>query len=342
MAAPRTHSIVPPYVLARVAAATDPAVASEARTARWIDHQRRTVVQLPPRSASGAGLTRQIGDAEGRETTPGRIVRSEGDSPCGDPATDEAYEGLGAVYRYFQEVHGRDSLDGAGGPLLATVHYGRTYDNAFFDGERMVFGDGDGRLFLRFTRALDVIGHELTHGILADETNLAYHDQTGALNESICDVFGSLVKQHAQEQTATAADWLIGDEILGPAVRGVALRSMAAPGTAYDDPVLGKDPQPDHMDRYVHVGEDGGGVHINSGIPNKAFHDAAIALGGHAWETVGQVWYATLLDQALNHNPDFAAFAAVTVRMAALMADGPRIAAAVRDAWDGVGVALSS
>ncbi|NMH97252.1 M4 family metallopeptidase [Pseudonocardia sp. K10HN5] len=333
------HTIVPPYVLQRVAG-SDPALASEARTALWVEHHRRTLARLPRRPRSGSGLTREISDAGGRETTPGRLVRGEGDAATGDAATDEAYEGLGAVYRYFQQVHGRDSLDGAGGPLLATVHYGRGYDNAFFDGARMVFGDGDGRLFLRFTRALDVIGHELMHGILADEADLAYHDQTGALNESVCDVFGTLVKQHARQQSVTEADWLIGDEILGPAVQGVALRSMAAPGTAYDDPMLGKDPQPDHMDRYVQVGEDSGGVHINSGIPNKAFHDAAVASGGYAWETVGPVWYATVLDPELDRNPGFAAFAAVTVRAAASLPDGARIAAAVRAAWDGVGVTV--
>ncbi len=166
----------------------------------------------------------------------------------------------------------------------------------------MVFGDGDGSIFVGFTKSLDVIGHELTHGVSAEEAKgLEYHDQPGALNESISDVFGSMVKQYALGQDATQADWLIGNDILGPDFHGVALRSMAAPGTAYDDPQLGKDPQPATMAQYVQTQNDNGGVHINSGIPNKAFHDAAVALGGNAWETAGKVWYAALLDADGRH-----------------------------------------
>jgi Zn-dependent metalloprotease len=135
----------------------------------------------------------------------------------------------------------------------------------------MVYGDGDGDLFKRFTIAIDVIGHELTHGVTQYSAGLVYQDQTGALNESISDVFGSLVKQYRLKQTADQADWLIGAGLLADGVNGKALRSMAAPGTAYDDPILGKDPQPAHMKDFVNTQSDHGGVHINSGIPNHAF-----------------------------------------------------------------------
>ena len=150
----------------------------------------------------------------------------------------------------------------------------RDYDNAFWDGTQMVFGDGDGVIFLPFTRSVDVIGHELAHGVTQYTSGLNYQDQSGALNESVSDVFGVLVKQRLLGQTADQADWLVGAELLAPGVNGVALRSMAAPGTAYDDPRLGKDPQPGHMRDYVDTTDDNGGVHINSGIPNKAFHVA--------------------------------------------------------------------
>jgi Zn-dependent metalloprotease len=335
-----THSFLPPFVLTHVAD-SDHELAQIARATLALDQQLRSRDRTPRLPVSTPGLTREISDAGNTETTPGKSVRKEGDPATGDAAADEAYDGLGAVYAYYKEVHGRDSLDGAGGPLLATVHYGQDYDNAFFDGERMVFGDGDGQLFVRFTLGLDVIGHELTHGVSADEANLPYHDQPGALNESISDVFGSMVKQYAAKQSVTAADWLIGDKILGPAVSGRALRDMANPGTAYDDDVLGKDPQPAHMDHYVNTTEDNGGVHINSGIPNKAFHDAAVALGGNAWETVGLVWYAALLDPKLDTPPDFHAFAALTAEIANGMPDGTRLATAVVDAWNGVGVTLT-
>ena len=164
------------------------------------------------------------------------------------------------------------------------MHYGRGYDNAFWDGTQMVFGDGDGTVFNRFTIAVDVIGHELTHGVTEHTAALVYQGQSGALNESISDVFGSLVKQQALGQDAAAADWLIGAGLFTAQVKGVALRSMKAPGTAYDDPQLGKDPQPATMADYVETTDDNGGVHLNSGIPNHAFYLAATAIGGHAWE----------------------------------------------------------
>src|SRR5690606_15305154 len=122
-----------------------------------------------------------------------------------------------------------------------------------------------------FTGSLSVIGHELTHGLIEYTAGLVYRDQSGALNESIADVFGALVEQHAAGQTADEASWLIGEGLFTDQVEGNALRSMAAPGTAYDDDVLGKDPQPGHMDDFVETNRDNGGVHLNSGIPNKAF-----------------------------------------------------------------------
>ena len=121
---------------------------------------------VPPRPTRPRRCpTARSATPRGREVLPGDVVRREGDDPTGDPAADEAYDGLGATYRLFAEVFGRDSIDGAGLPLLATVHYGTDYDNAFWDGDQMVFGDGDGQVFGRFTASLSVIGHELTHGV---------------------------------------------------------------------------------------------------------------------------------------------------------------------------------
>jgi Zn-dependent metalloprotease len=289
------------------------------------------------------GPNREIRDAGGlEEVTRGRIVRREGDPPTGDAAADEAYDGLGATHAFWEQAYGRASIDDEGMPLRGVVHYGQGYDNAFWDGRRMVFGDGDGRLFLRFTRSLDVIGHELAHGVTEDENGLEYQGQSGALNESCSDVFGSLVKQHERGQTAEEADWLIGGDLLGPDVDGVALRSMAAPGTAYDDDVLGTDPQPAHMDDFVVTREDGGGVHINSGIPNKAFHVVATTLGGPAWERAGRVWYETARDRGLRSTATFADFARLTVGVAGrLYGAGSAEQAAVQGGWDAVGVAWS-
>jgi Zn-dependent metalloprotease len=203
----------------------------------------------------------------------------------------------------------------------------------------MVFGDGDGQLFNRFTISLDVIGHELTHGVTEDEAKLMYFFQSGALNESISDVFGSLVKQYTLNQKAADADWLIGEGLLTRKVQGVALRSMKNPGTAYNDPVLGKDPQPAQMKDFVHTYEDNGGVHINSGIPNRAFCQAALNLGGFAWEKAGRIWYDALRDGTVRPNTGFLRFARVTVKHAAAM--GKTEAKAVQDAWATVGVNIS-
>ena len=203
----------------------------------------------------------------------------------------------------------------------------------------MVYGDGDGRLFNRFTISLDVVGHELTHGVTQTEAQLLYRGQPGALNESMSDVFGSLVKQWARNETADRADWLIGEGLFTSEVRGAALRSMKAPGTAYDDPVLGRDPQPADMAHYVHTGSDNGGVHINSGIPNRAFCLTALHLGGYAWQKAGLIWYRALTG-ALGPASDFQAVGDATAAVAAaLFGEGSIEQQAVVDAWRTVGIA---
>jgi Zn-dependent metalloprotease len=252
---------------------------------------------------------------------------------------NEAYDGLGATFDLFWESYQRNSIDDEGLPLNATVHFGQGYDNAFWDGQRMVFGDGDGDLFNRFTIAIDVIGHELTHGVTQDEAQLVYFSQPGALNESVSDVFGSLVKQRSLNQTVDQADWLIGAGLFTANVNGVALRSMKAPGTAYDDPVLGKDPQPAHMSEFVYTFQDNGGVHINSGIPNHAFYLAATNIGGFAWEKAGRIWYETLRHPQLRSNWGFTRFARLTVTVAGqLFGESSADQQAVRNAWAGVGL----
>ncbi|GAA0908046.1 M4 family metallopeptidase [Streptomyces thermoalcalitolerans] len=341
-------TIVPPHVLDRLARNTDPALSGPARRTLERDafertRRRLTTVIGAPAVAPPAGRTdgqphRTIYDAQHRTRLPGRKVRGEGSPPGKDATVNRAYSGLGTTFELYLETYGRDSIDGRGMPLDATVHYGEQYSNAFWNGEQMVFGDGDGEIFLDFTIAVDVIGHELTHGVVQHTANLAYFGQSGALNESIADVFGSLIKQYALGQTAAEADWLIGAGLLGPRVSGTALRSMKAPGTAYDDDVLGKDPQPATMDDYVHTGSDNGGVHINSGIPNRAFYLVATALGGHAWERAGQIWYDVLTGGRLEVDAQFTDFATLTVRAAReRYGDGDELEA-VRKAWEQVGV----
>jgi Zn-dependent metalloprotease len=280
---------------------------------------------------------RTVYDAQNRELLPGQTVRAEGSASIADVQANEAYDGLGATFDFFADVYDRNSIDDAGLHLDATVHYGRQYDNAFWNGRQMVFGDGDGDLFNRFTISLDVIAHELAHGVTGSEAGLVYLGQAGALNESVSDVFGSLVKQYVRNETAARADWLIGEGLFTANVHGVALRSMKAPGTAYDDPVLGRDPQPATMAGYVRTSADNGGVHTNSGIPNHAFYLTAIALGGHAWEKAGRIWYETLRDKRLKPAATFREFARYTVDNAD-RGFGAAERRAVADAWNAVGI----
>ena len=150
--------------------------------------------------------------------------------------TNEAYDGLGATYDLYSDVYGRDSIDDEGLPLIATVHYGEDYNNAFWNGAQMVFGDGDGVLFNRFTISLDVIGHELAHGVTEDEGPLHLRDAVGRAERIDVRCVRLAGQAAVLKQTAAKADWLIGAGLLAPGVNGVALRSMKAPGTAYDDP----------------------------------------------------------------------------------------------------------
>ncbi len=340
-------TIIPPHILDTLARSDDPARHEPARRTLEHDHLRRT----RRRELAARGLTpgepgeaadkpnRTVYDAAHREDLPGTKVHAESDGPSQDASVNRAHAGLGATFDLYLKIYGRKSIDGAGLALDATVHYGEKYNNAFWDGERMVFGDGDNDLFVDFTIPVDVIGHELTHGVTQYTANLDYQGQSGALNESVSDVFGALIKQYALGQTADQADWLIGADLLGPGVdKGTALRSMKAPGTAYDDDVLGKDPQPAAMDGYVETADDNGGVHINSGIPNHAFYLVATALGGKAWERAGQVWYDVLTGGQLTRNAQFADFAALTVAAArARFGEGKELKA-VQEAWVKVGL----
>jgi Zn-dependent metalloprotease len=339
--------ILPPHIVRSIVEKGSAAQRERALRTLSVDGTLRSLRAAAPRrsplvlAALEAEKRRTIYTAKHTQTLPGTVVRSEGDGPTGDAAVDEAYDGLGATWDLYWEAYARNSIDDEGLALDGTVHFGRAYDNAFWNGRQMVFGDGDDDLFERFTIAIDIIGHELTHGVTEDEAGLQYFMQPGALNESVSDVFGSLVKQWSLKQTADQADWLIGAGLFKPKVKGRALRSMKAPGTAYDDPVLGKDPQPDHFSRYVKTMEDSGGVHINSGIPNKAFYLVAAGIGGYAWEKAGRIWYETLRDSQLRASSGFKAFGRRSAANA-LRLFGPNSGEeqVVRDAWRQVGTAL--
>jgi len=337
-----TCFIIPPHMLREISQRAPQPQRARALNTLVLSEQfrgRRNAIGVALMAAvPTGGKRRSIYDARHEEELPGVFIRGEGSTPSTDTAVNEAYEGLGATYDFYKAVFDRTSIDDRGLRLDSTVHFGVDYDNAFWNGDQMVYGDGDGQIFERFTKCIDVIGHELTHGVTQYEAGLVYRNQPGALNESMSDVFGSLLKQYVLKQTADQADWLIGQGLFTPNIKGVALRSMKAPGTAYDDPILGKDPQPAHMKDYHKTTADNGGVHINSGIPNHAFYVVAREIGGYAWEKAGKIWYVTLRDR-LRSRASFQRAANLTFHVAGeLFGAGSLEQQAVRKGWAEVGL----
>lgn len=339
-------SIVPPHILRAIAENGDEEDRARALVALSLSAQprreRQAVTLLAgPLLLPSHAKRRTVYDAGGARVLPGRRVRTEGDTRTRDVGVNEAYDGAGRTWEYFRRVHGRRSLDDHGIRLESTVHFGDAFNNAHWNGRQMIYGDGDGKYFGRFTSAIDVIAHELTHGVTQYTSALGFSGQCGALAEHFSDVFGILVKQYAQKRTAGRADWVIGAGLLTRRVNGDGIRSMKAPGTAYDDRILGRDPQPSHMRRFVKTNSDDRGVHINSGIPNHAFYRVATLLGGHAWSVAGKIWYHVLAHE-LGPRSRFQQCADATWRVAGeLYGAGSEPQRAVLEAWEAVGIDVS-
>jgi Zn-dependent metalloprotease len=297
-----------------------------------------TLPIAPPPSTGHSDVSRETYTAKNVELPEGQLGelrRTEGQPAIGDSAVDAAHDNAGIVHDFYKQVLGRNSVDGTGMQLQSIAHYGKDFNNAYWDGNRMTYGDGDGTTFSPFPQSLDVVAHEISHGLTERTAGLNYENQPGALNESVSDVFGELVEQWARNKEtfktpegAKQANWMIGEGIFTPGTDGDALRSLKAPGTAYPD-----DPQPAHMKDYKNMSDDNGGVHVNSGIPNKAAYEVAMKLGG---EKTAKIWYKALTDY-LKPTSTFKDAANATVSAARdLFTDGSEMKA-VRDAWKAVG-----
>ena len=341
----RLSCITPPFILTRLLDSDNEAIRQAALSTlvstAQLRGERTVFASITGAAAPGDGR-RSIFDCEHGTFLPlATLVRSEDDGPVADDSANRAFDGFGVTRAFYREVLQRNSIDDRGMRLQGYVHRGTNYNNAFWDGREMVFGDGDGEVFTDFTGSLDVIAHELAHGVTEHTAGLEYRNQSGALNESMSDAAGSMVKQWSLGQTAEAADWLIGAEVFTPNIDADALRSMKAPGTAFDNKLFGKDPQPDHMDRFVELPDteegDNGGGHINSGIPNKAFYLASVGIGGNSWDAPGHIWYEAM--KASNPRTQFQGFANATFRKAdELYGAGSPEQQAVKAAWAEVGI----
>jgi len=345
---PPVCCVIPPYILYKLMARNERVLSETALNTLLattaLSGERKVRSLSAVHSAPDTGRRTAYDCRHSRRLTNAALARTEDGAASADASVNRAFDGFGSTRTFYKQILNRDSIDDKGMRLNAYVHFGSKFQNAYWDGQEMVFGDGDGEVFDDFTKSIDVIAHELTHGVTEYTANLDYHGQSGALNESISDVFGSLVKQWTLRQKADEADWLIGAGIFTPSIAADALRSMKAPGTAFDNAFLGKDPQPDHMSRYDALPDteqgDWGGVHTNSGIPNKAFYVTAINIGSYAWEAAGHVWYESL--KASTNTTQFQEFADTTYAKAGqLYGAASNEQKGVGDAWQSVGIRIS-
>lgn len=336
-AAPKAYGIIPPYMLEELHR-RNPSNHDFVDTLDSIN----ALVNKPharPKPGTDQHGAREVYDAKGKEVHPGTKARFEGERATGKAEVDNAYDYTGAVRSFYKDVFNRNSIDGNGMKFISTVNYGKNYENAFWNGSQMTYGHpGKDSPFKTFV-LLDVCGHEITHGVTEKESRLDYYGQSGALNESLSDVFGELIKQKANHTQAKDADWVVGSGIWKDTVKGRGLRDMLHPGTAYDDPKVGKDPQPDNMKNYYKTTSDNGGVHYNSGIPNRAFALFATNVGGNAWEEPGKIWYAARA--AAGSTPSFAQFAYQTIEQAKKLGYTADVSK-LEKAWDAVGVTPSA
>lgn len=337
---PSGYGIIPPLLLQELAD-RNPANAEFLQTYNRTMELQNTPTAARPRVAGDFNGAREVYDAELKSRLPGKLVRAEGQSPTGAKEADDAYDFTGFVRDFYKKEYGRNSIDGQGMKFISTINYtenGSSFENAFWNGSQMTYGHpGQSSPFKTFV-LLDVAAHEITHGVTEKESDFRYYGQSGALNESMSDVFGEMIQQYARKQSANQADWIVGDGIWKDGIKGVGLRNMLNPGTAYDDPRVGKDSQPAHMKDYKVTRLDNGGVHSNSGIPNRAFALFARAVGGNAWDDPGHIWFAAR--KAAGGNPSFGSFAYQTIEAAKALGHQDKVEK-LKEAWEAVGVTPS-
>lgn len=338
---------VPPYIVNRLANSSNPGIRERAinslQAAAAARATRTVFRELPGLSAlpSPQGKKNRLVYNMNQEQTPlpGTLVRSENDGPTNDPAIDEAFDFAGATYDFYNEVLGRNSLDDQGMTLISSVHYGYEENNAYWNGRQMLYGDGDEQLFTRFTKSIEVVAHELTHGVVQYTSNLLYEGQAGALNEHFADALGVTVEQWYKKQAVhdPAVDWYLGGEIIAESAGVKGIRTFTAEKAYENNPFFGTDPQPKHMKDLYTGSSDYGGVHINSGIPNHAFYRIALEIGGNIWEKTGKIWYETLKSLTFNSQFQDAAVTSHTIA-GKLFGSGSAEQKAVENGWAAVGI----
>jgi Zn-dependent metalloprotease len=299
---------------------------------RALSQDRSSTREARRSAAARVDAEQFVFDCRNRRSLPGRPTNP---ASSGDPAVTSVFGATAKVAQFYVEVFGRNSIDNEGIDLVSSVRYLRNYDNAFWNGQQMVYGEGDGEIFIDFWRSADVIGHELTHGVTQYESGLLYEGEPGALNESLSDVFGAVFNQWLNEwRPDEARGWLIGAGIMGPraaAAGKTCLRDMVNPSGTHS-----LSPQPESYRDFDPTGD----VHLNSGIPNKAFSEFAQSLGEYAWERAARVWYAASTGGRLSSNATFSDFATKTMEAAREQDDGGELQRKLSAAWNAVDIPL--
>ncbi|MGG2093751.1 M4 family metallopeptidase [Bacillus sp. S13(2024)] len=273
-------------------------------------------------------------DGKNRTTLPGTLWADADNifNATRDAAAVDAQYYAGVTYDYYKNKFNRNSYDNAGGALKSTVHYGSNYNNAFWNGTQMVYGDGDGTTFIPLSGGIDVVGHELTHAVTERSSNLIYQNESGALNEAISDIFGTLIEYYDNRNP----DWEIGEDIYTPGKAGDALRSMSDP-TKYGDP--------DHYSKRYTGTSDNGGVHTNSSIINKAAYLLAnggthygVTVNGIGNDKVAAIYYRANTVYFTQSTTFSQARAGLVQAAADLYGANSAEVAAVNQSYDAVGV----
>ena len=334
--------MIPASVLEKLAG--DPLVAAASRAAfvktlvfdrSWralrADYARlyRNVPRRLPSRVSAPDVL--LFDCQQSETLPGLAVTQPSCST--DPTVQRVFKNTELLAVFLRECFSRNSIDDCGMALISSIHFSRSYVNAFWTGAQMVYGDGDGLIFKSMTDSDDFIGHELMHGVTQHAAALDYEGEAGALNESLSDIFGSMFRQWKRNWEVTTADWMIGADMMGPvAIQNgwMCLRDLQNPSSPSS---LTK--QPVHYRDYIQ----GGGPHDNSGIPNHAFYQACVGVGGKSWEVVGLIWYSAIRSTSITPDIGLKDFAALTCDEASrLFPAESAIVNAVEAGWNAVGL----
>lgn len=307
-----------------------------ARDRLFIDAHSGALAEVRPTVHSA--LNRKVYSSNNTSSLPGTLKRGEGSAASTDAAVNSTYDNVGATYNFYKTVFGRDSYNGSGAALVSSVHYGKNYDNAYWDGVQTVFGDGDGISFGSLT-VLDITAHEITHAVTEYSANLVYQNEPGALNEAMSDILGAAAESYTRGGSVDANTWKIGEEAWTPGTAGDAMRYM-------NDPVADGQSKDYYPTRYTGT-EDFGGVHLNSGIPNLAFKllvtggthprgRTSVAVTAVGMDKARAIFYRALT-QYMTSTTNFAGTRAAT-KQAATELYGAAAATSVEQAWAAVGV----